>query len=55
MDRRRVVIVAYEASELLEIASITSTLESANWHGAQPYYEYRVATPAVTPSPRPRR
>ncbi|TYB58266.1 GlxA family transcriptional regulator [Nonomuraea sp. PA05] len=49
MDRRRVVIVAYEASELLEIASITSTLESANWHGAQPYYEYRVATPGGHP------
>ncbi|GAA4969235.1 DJ-1/PfpI family protein [Nonomuraea thailandensis] len=42
-------IVAYEASELLEIASITSTLESANWHGAQPYYEYRVATPGGHP------
>ncbi|MBB6555293.1 GlxA family transcriptional regulator [Nonomuraea rubra] len=49
MDRRRVVIVAYEASELLEIASITSTLESANWHGALPYYEYRVATPGGHP------
>ncbi|WP_327585322.1 GlxA family transcriptional regulator [Nonomuraea sp. NBC_00507] len=45
MDRRRVVVVAYEAAELLEIASITTTLESANWHGALPYYEYRVATP----------
>jgi transcriptional regulator GlxA family with amidase domain len=45
MDVRRVVIVAYEAAELLEIASVTSTLESANWHGALPYYEYRVATP----------
>ncbi|GAA2214690.1 DJ-1/PfpI family protein [Nonomuraea monospora] len=42
-------IVAYEASELLEIASITSTLESANWHGALPYYEYRVATPGGHP------
>ncbi|UBU14785.1 GlxA family transcriptional regulator [Nonomuraea gerenzanensis] len=49
MDRRRVVIVAYEASELLEIAGITSTLESANWHGAAPYYEYRVATPGGHP------
>nr|SBO92512.1 Transcriptional regulator, AraC family [Nonomuraea gerenzanensis] len=42
-------IVAYEASELLEIAGITSTLESANWHGAAPYYEYRVATPGGHP------
>ncbi|WP_103956572.1 GlxA family transcriptional regulator [Nonomuraea solani] len=49
MEPRRVVIVAYEAAELLEIASITSTLESANWHGAQPYYEHRVATPGGHP------
>ncbi|MFC4115364.1 GlxA family transcriptional regulator [Nonomuraea zeae] len=49
MDVRRVVIVAYEAAELLEIASVTSTLESANWHGALPYYEYRVATPGGHP------
>ncbi|MGR6923642.1 GlxA family transcriptional regulator [[Actinomadura] parvosata] len=49
MDRRRVVVVAYDAAELLEIASITSTLESANWHGAAPYYEYRVATPGGHP------
>lgn len=48
-------VVAYEAAELLEVASVTSTLESANWHGAQPYYEYRVATPAATPSPPRRR
>ncbi|TMR95004.1 GlxA family transcriptional regulator [Nonomuraea basaltis] len=45
MDRRRVVVVAYEAAELLEIACITTALESANWHGALPYYEYRLATP----------
>ncbi|GAA3653278.1 DJ-1/PfpI family protein [Nonomuraea antimicrobica] len=37
-------VVAYEAAELLDIACVTSTLESANWHGALPYYEYRVAT-----------
>ncbi|WP_188191318.1 GlxA family transcriptional regulator [Nonomuraea sp. SYSU D8015] len=45
MEVRRVVVVAYDAAELLEIASVTTTLESANWHGALPYYEYRVATP----------
>ncbi|WP_084772726.1 GlxA family transcriptional regulator [Nonomuraea candida] len=49
MDRRRVVVVAYEAAELLDIACVTSTLESANWHGALPYYEYRVATPGGHP------
>lgn len=38
-------MVAYEAAELLDIACVTSTLEGANWHGAAPYYEYRVATP----------
>lgn len=42
-------VVAYEAAELLDIACITSTLEGANWHGAQPYYEYRVATPGGHP------
>ncbi|WP_378790281.1 hypothetical protein ACFMQL_19705 [Nonomuraea fastidiosa] len=51
MDRRRFVVVAYEAAELLDIACVTSTLESANWHGALPYYEYRVATPGDAPSP----
>ncbi|MEV0619492.1 helix-turn-helix domain-containing protein [Nonomuraea sp. NPDC050404] len=49
MERRRVVVVAYEAAELLDIACVTSTLESANWHGALPYYEYRVATPGGHP------
>ncbi|MFB4278770.1 GlxA family transcriptional regulator [Nonomuraea sp. MTCD27] len=49
MDVRRVVVVAYEAAELLDIACVTTTLESANWHGAQPYYEYRVATPGGHP------
>ncbi|MGN9836951.1 GlxA family transcriptional regulator [Nonomuraea sp. H19] len=44
MEVRRVIVVAYDAAELLEIASVTSTLESANWHGAAPYYEARVAT-----------
>ncbi|MEU8358852.1 GlxA family transcriptional regulator [Nonomuraea sp. NPDC048882] len=49
MEPRRVVVVAYEAAELLEVASVSTTLESANWHGAQPYYEYRVATPGGHP------
>ncbi|WP_433438009.1 GlxA family transcriptional regulator [Nonomuraea sp. CA-141351] len=45
MERRRVVVVAYHAAALLDIACVTSTLEDANWHGAAPYYEVRVATP----------
>ncbi|NRQ37594.1 GlxA family transcriptional regulator [Nonomuraea sp. NN258] len=44
MTPRRVIVVAYEAAELLDIACVTSTLESANWHGGLPYYEVRVAT-----------
>ncbi|WP_406314377.1 DJ-1/PfpI family protein [Streptosporangium sp. NBC_01639] len=45
MEVRRVVVVAYEAAGLLDIACVTSTLEEANWHGASPSYEVRVATP----------
>ncbi|MCG5217047.1 GlxA family transcriptional regulator [Streptosporangium sp. KLBMP 9127] len=44
MEVRRVVVVAYEAAGLLDIACVTSTLEEANWHGAAPPYEVRVAT-----------
>ncbi|GAA0424309.1 AraC family transcriptional regulator [Acrocarpospora corrugata] len=39
------VVVAYEAVGLLDLACVTSTLEEANWQGAAPYYEVRVATP----------
>jgi transcriptional regulator GlxA family with amidase domain len=45
MEVRRVVVVAYEAVGLLDVACVTSTLEEANWHGAAPCYEVRVATP----------
>jgi transcriptional regulator GlxA family with amidase domain len=45
MEPRRVVVVAYEAAELLDIACITTTLEGANWHGASPYYQVSLATP----------
>ncbi|NUP01572.1 MAG: GlxA family transcriptional regulator [Nonomuraea sp.] len=45
MEYRRVVVVAYEAAELLDISSVTTTLENANWHGASPYYQVRLATP----------
>lgn len=39
MDVRRVVVVAYDEAELLEISSVTSTLATANDHirGAAPY------------------
>ncbi|MFI7417364.1 GlxA family transcriptional regulator [Nonomuraea sp. NPDC049684] len=49
MEYRRVVVVAYEAAELLDIACVTSTLENANWHGASPYYQVRLATPGGHP------
>ncbi|MEV4286919.1 GlxA family transcriptional regulator [Nonomuraea bangladeshensis] len=49
MDVRRVVVVAYEAASLLDLACVTSTLEEANWHGAAPYYEVRVAAPGGNP------
>ncbi|NUR87732.1 MAG: helix-turn-helix domain-containing protein [Nonomuraea sp.] len=45
MEYRRVVVVAYEAAELLDISCVTTTLENANWHGASPYYQVRMATP----------
>ncbi|MEQ4715437.1 GlxA family transcriptional regulator [Nonomuraea sp. B19D2] len=45
MDARRVVVVGYEAAELLDIACITTTLVVANWHGAKPYYETLLVTP----------
>ncbi|MEV4572674.1 GlxA family transcriptional regulator [Nonomuraea jabiensis] len=49
MEVRRVVVVAYEAVGLLDVACVTSTLEEANWHGAAPCYEVRVATPGGHP------
>ncbi|MEW9547215.1 GlxA family transcriptional regulator [Nonomuraea sp. NPDC050783] len=49
METRRTVVVAYEAASLLDIACVTSTLEEANWHGAAPCYEVRVATPGGRP------
>ncbi|WP_336207843.1 GlxA family transcriptional regulator [Nonomuraea sp. LPB2021202275-12-8] len=49
MEKRRVIVVGYDAAELLDIACVSSTLESANWHGADPYYEVRLATPGGHP------
>ncbi|GAA3809733.1 DJ-1/PfpI family protein [Sphaerisporangium flaviroseum] len=45
MTVRRVIVVGYPAAQLLDIACVTSTLESANWFGAVPPYHVRLATP----------
>ncbi|MET8001533.1 GlxA family transcriptional regulator [Nonomuraea glycinis] len=49
METRRVIVVGYDAAQLLDIACVTSALESANWHGAAPCYEVRLATPGGRP------
>ncbi|GIH97250.1 GlxA family transcriptional regulator [Planobispora siamensis] len=48
-EPRRVTVVGYDAAELLDIACVTSALESANWQGASPPYEVRLATPGGNP------
>ncbi|HEX4816085.1 MAG TPA: GlxA family transcriptional regulator [Nonomuraea sp.] len=45
MEVRRTIVVAYDAAELLDIASVSSTLVIANVQGAAPAYEVAVATP----------
>ena len=49
MTVRRVLVVGYEAAELLDIACVTSPLDHANLYGAQPPYEVRLATPGGHP------
>jgi transcriptional regulator GlxA family with amidase domain len=49
METRRVLVVGYDAAQLLDIACVTSALESANWHGAAPCYQVRLATPGGRP------
>lgn len=49
METRRVVVVGYHAAELLDIACVTSTMVIANWRGAVPPYETRLATPGGRP------
>ncbi|MGK5553542.1 GlxA family transcriptional regulator [Actinomadura kijaniata] len=49
MTQRRVVVVGYEAAELLDIACITTSLEIANLHGASPAYDVRLASPGGRP------
>ncbi|MGI5163651.1 GlxA family transcriptional regulator [Spirillospora sp. CA-253888] len=44
MTGRRVVIVGYDAAELLDIACVTASLEIANLHGAAPAYRVSLAS-----------
>ncbi|WP_283138891.1 GlxA family transcriptional regulator [Rhizohabitans arisaemae] len=45
MEARRVVVVGYQAAELLDIACVTTSLTVANGLGARPAYAVGVATP----------
>ncbi|WP_052745759.1 GlxA family transcriptional regulator [Allosalinactinospora lopnorensis] len=49
MDRRRTIVVGYDAAELLDIACVTTSLIVANAHGAAPSYDVRLATPGGHP------
>ncbi|WP_067482109.1 GlxA family transcriptional regulator [Actinomadura hibisca] len=49
MTERRVVIVGYDAAELLDIACVTASLEIANLHGASPAYQVRLASTGGRP------
>ncbi|GLU49105.1 GlxA family transcriptional regulator [Nocardiopsis ansamitocini] len=49
MDVRRVVVVGYEQAELLDIACVTSTLQTANLMGTRVPYEVVLATPGGHP------
>ncbi|MEO3786767.1 helix-turn-helix domain-containing protein [Actinocorallia sp. B10E7] len=49
MAGRRVVVVGYDAAELLDIACVTTSLISANLYGAAPLYDPRLATPGGRP------
>ncbi|MFC9973306.1 GlxA family transcriptional regulator [Spirillospora sp. NPDC127200] len=44
MTGRRVVIVGYDAAELLDIACVTASLGIANLHGAAPAYQVSLAS-----------
>ncbi|MEU8249127.1 helix-turn-helix domain-containing protein [Nonomuraea sp. NPDC048916] len=45
MDARRIMVVAYDAAELLDFACVTTPLLVANVAGATPPYVVRLATP----------
>ncbi|WP_344460800.1 GlxA family transcriptional regulator [Kitasatospora kazusensis] len=46
---RRVVIIGYDQAELLDIACVSDTFDSANRLGAQPPYQVRLATSGGRP------
>jgi transcriptional regulator GlxA family with amidase domain len=49
VDTRRVVVVGYDDAELLDIASVTGTLEGANRHHADPAYAIEIVSPGGKP------
>ncbi len=49
MDEPAVVVVGYDRAELLDIASVTSTLDVANLLGAVPPYRVRLVAPGGRP------
>ncbi|KQV23742.1 MULTISPECIES: GlxA family transcriptional regulator [unclassified Kitasatospora] len=49
MTERQIVVVGYDAAELLDIACVTTTLATANRLGAEPRYAIAVATPGGRP------
>ena len=49
MRERQVVVVGYDEAELLDIASVTDTLDMANRLGARPAYQVRVSSPGGDP------
>src|SRR5512139_4085717 len=49
MAERRVVVVGYDAAELMDIACVTTSLIMANVKGAAPPYDVCLATPAGAP------
>ncbi|QJW35439.1 GlxA family transcriptional regulator [Cellulosimicrobium protaetiae] len=49
MDARRVAVVGYPGSELLDVSCVTSTLAMANRLGAAPAYDVVLLTPAGGP------
>jgi transcriptional regulator GlxA family with amidase domain len=48
VDERVIVVVGYDEAQLLDIACVTSSLDSANW-GASPPYRVLLATPGGRP------
>ncbi|HEV3498543.1 MAG TPA: GlxA family transcriptional regulator [Actinomycetes bacterium] len=49
MNERRVVVVGYDLAELLDVASVTSSLQFANHFGARPAYQTLVVSPGGRP------